>query len=103
MGFSQGTIKLESTLREGFGFRICLAGGSTGIIFEQRVTVSESNISEGVIRVLVGCLLELLKGFLEVLHSALVPVITPFQIELISFRITGITPGQLLLFFAAQF
>ena len=46
--------------------------------------------------------MELLHRFPEVLHSPLVPVITPSQIELISFWVTGIAFLQLLLFFTTK-
>src|SRR6266480_3217737 len=100
MRFCQRTIKLESTLREGFGFRISLAGGRANVIFQQQVAVGESNISERVVRIFVGCLLKLIERLLEILRSPLLPVITTFQIELVGFWICCIAFNKALLLFA---
>src|SRR5205807_7656691 len=100
--WSSDVCSSDLTLRESLRLLIGLACRTTGVLLKQRVTVCKSDVSERVIRVLVRCLLELLHRFPEVLHSPLVPVITPSQIELISFWVTGIAFLQLLLFFTAK-
>ena len=78
---------MQSTLREGFGFRITLTRGSADVIFLQQAAIGESNVSKRVIRVLVGCLLKLIDRFLDVLRSPLIPVVATSQVELIRFRV----------------
>src|SRR5207249_3112814 len=75
---------------------------SADILFQYQVAISESDVSESIIRVFIYRPLELFYRVLDSFRSSLVPVITTFQIGLVSFRVSSVPAGHLLPLFTCQ-
>src|SRR5207247_1720903 len=92
-------LKPEGAVRGGPSLRQRLAGRSAGIELQQDIAISQSDITESIIWVVVNRLLELLDRLLQSVPGPLVPEIAPAQIELVGLRVRRIVPDQLSLLF----
>ncbi len=71
-------------------------------MFQYYVAISESDVSESIIRVFIHRSLELFYRFLDSFRGSLVPIITTFQIEPVSLCVISVPAGHLLLLFTCQ-
>jgi hypothetical protein len=67
---------------------------------KQRVRVSQSGVSERVVRVFVDRLLEVLDAFVQTLRRPPIPVVAAQEIESVSLGVLGVMLGQALLLLA---
>src|SRR5438552_2649009 len=102
MRLRKRVVNLEGAIRSGSGFRQRFACRNAGILLHHQIAISQSYITESIIRIAANRLLELLCRFSDSLHSPLVPEIAPPQVELVSLRVRRITLDQLPLLLTRQ-
>ena len=85
--------------RLGLGHHIM--GSRRAVEYQQNIRVSQTRVSQGVIRIHFDRLLEMLDAFPETIFGALVPVEAALQIMAISLSVLSMTLGQSLFLFTA--
>jgi hypothetical protein len=96
----QRVINLQGTIHCRSRFRHRLTRGNTDVLLEQQVSVGQTGVAESKIRIAFDRLLKCLERLFEPVWCALIPMITPAQIELIGLRIGCVALDQSSLVFA---